>query len=59
MGFGRHHHGSFVGVAGGPNAAQYRRNRAALEANRAAWAYTKVALLFFVSLLITWVSYNQ
>lgn len=34
----------------------YRRNRAALEANTAAWAYTKCALLFFVSLLITWVS---
>lgn len=35
---------------------QYRNNRAAMEANTAAWGYTKVALLFFVSLLITWVS---
>ena len=35
--------------------SQSRKNRAALEANRAAWSYTKVALLFFVSLLITWV----
>ncbi|KAL8749019.1 MAG: hypothetical protein Q9184_006970, partial [Pyrenodesmia sp. 2 TL-2023] len=35
----------------------YRNNRAAMEANRAAWGYTKVALLFFVSLLITWVIY--
>ena len=32
-----------------------RKHGAALEANAAAWAYTKVALLFFVSLLITWV----
>lgn len=36
-------------------AKQYRSNRAAMEANTAAWGYTKVALLFFVSLLITWV----
>lgn len=35
-------------------AKQYRSNRAAMEANTAAWGYTKVALLFFVSLLITW-----
>ena len=34
---------------------QNRKNRAAMEANRAAWGYTKVALLFFVSLLVTWV----
>lgn len=26
-----------------------------MEANRAAWGYSKVALLFFFSLLITWV----
>lgn len=32
-----------------------RQNNAALEANTAAWGYTKCALLFFVSLLITWV----
>lgn len=32
-----------------------RNNRAAMEANRAAFGYTKVALLFFVSLLVTWV----
>ncbi|MCJ1478435.1 hypothetical protein MMC13_007115 [Lambiella insularis] len=31
------------------------QNTAALEANTAAWGYTKCALLFFVSLLITWV----
>ena len=31
-------------------------HRAAMEANRAAFGYTKVALLFFVSLLVTWVS---
>lgn len=34
---------------------QGRKNRAAMEANSAAWGYTKVALLFFVSLLVTWV----
>ena len=33
-----------------------RNNRAAMEANSAAFGYTKVALLFFVSLLVTWVS---
>ena len=33
-----------------------RNNKAAMEANRAAFGYTKVALLFFVSLLVTWVS---
>ena len=32
-----------------------RRNRAAMEANRAAYNYTKIASLFFVSLLVTWV----
>ncbi|MCJ1471255.1 hypothetical protein MMC07_009903 [Pseudocyphellaria aurata] len=31
------------------------RNRVAIEVNTAAWGYTKVALLFFVSLLVTWV----
>lgn len=36
-----------------------RNNKAALEANTAAWGYTKVALLFFVSLLVTWVSECQ
>ena len=35
---------------------QQRRHKAAMEANRAAFGYTKVALLFFVSLLVTWVS---
>lgn len=34
---------------------QQKKNRAALEANRAAFGYTKVASLFFVSLLVTWV----
>ena len=32
-----------------------KRYRAAVEANTAAWRYTKVALLFFISLCITWV----
>ena len=34
-------------------------NRAAMEANRAAFGYTKVALLFFVSLLVTWVCFSR
>lgn len=34
----------------------YGKNNAAMVVNTAAWAYTKCALLFFVSLLITWVS---
>lgn len=39
--------------------ARARKNRAAMEANRAAWGYTKVALLFFVSLLVTWVRFRS
>lgn len=38
------------------NAVQRRQNNAALEANTAAWGYTKCAILFFLSLLITWVT---
>jgi len=34
---------------------QQRKNRTAMEANAAAWGYTKCAILFFVSLLVTWV----
>ena len=34
---------------------QQRKTRSAMEANRAAFGYTKVASLFFVSLLVTWV----
>ena len=40
---------------GGVEKVKYNRNRAN-DANAAAWGYTKVALLFFVSLLVTWVS---
>lgn len=28
---------------------------AALDANKAAWAYTRSAILFYMSLLVTWV----
>lgn len=35
--------------------ALQRKNRATMEANRAAFGYAKVASLFFVSLLVTWV----
>ena len=38
-----------------PRTTQHRKNRMAIEANTAAWAYTKVAILFFISLLVTWV----
>ncbi|KAI4171764.1 MAG: hypothetical protein LQ343_004015 [Gyalolechia ehrenbergii] len=37
------------------SASAYKRYRTALEANAAAWRYTKVALLFFVSLCVTWI----
>lgn len=37
-----------------PNSVQ-RKNKATMEANRAAFGYAKVASLFFVSLLVTWV----
>lgn len=40
----------------GQSTMQQRGNRVAMDANTAAWGYTKVALLFFVSLLVTWVS---
>lgn len=40
---------------GSAAASSYKNNKVAMEANTAAWGYTKVALLFFVSLLITWV----
>ena len=40
----------------GTTPIQQRNNRVANEANAAAFGYTKVALLFFVSLLVTWVS---
>lgn len=41
--------------SGGVEKGKYNRNPAN-DANAAAWGYTKVALLFFVSLLVTWVS---
>lgn len=42
-------------MAGPKTSLQQRKNRAAMEANAAAWGYTRVALLFFVSMLVTWV----
>lgn len=38
------------------DASLHRQHSVALEANTAAWGYTKIALLFFISLLVTWVS---
>lgn len=38
------------------DALLHRQHSATLEVNTAAWGYTKIALLFFVSLLVTWVS---
>lgn len=32
------------------------RNHVTTESNSAAWGYTKCAMLFFISLIITWVS---
>lgn len=31
------------------------RRKAAIEANNSAWSYTKVALLFFTAMLVTWI----
>ena len=43
--------------SGGSGVEKVKNNRnRANDANAAAWGYTKVALLFFVSLLVTWVS---
>lgn len=33
----------------------FQRRVATIEANKAAWAYSKCAMLFFVALVITWV----
>ncbi|KAL1884790.1 hypothetical protein Plec18167_002382 [Paecilomyces lecythidis] len=33
----------------------FKRQVATVEANKAAWAYTKCAMLFFIALVITWV----
>lgn len=35
-----------------------QRHAMVAEANSAAWAYTKYALLFFIALLVTWVSFS-
>lgn len=43
--------------SGGSGVEKVKNNRnRANDANTAAWGYTKVALLFFLSLLVTWVS---
>jgi hypothetical protein len=38
----------------GAQSSAMRQHKAAMEANTAAWGYTKCAILFFASLLITW-----
>ena len=38
-----------------PNFAPPARRYAAMEANNAAWSYTKVAVLFFLAMMITWI----
>ena len=52
------HPHSSSGSFSGQTATQLQHGRAALDANTAAWGYTKVAILFFVSLLVTWVSHQ-
>ena len=45
-------------VVGGPPptpTTTHRQRTSALEANTAAWGYTKCCILFFLSMLITWV----
>jgi hypothetical protein len=39
-----------------PKSPRIERPRMALDANSAAWGYTRIAFLFFLALLITWVS---
>lgn len=41
-----------------PDDEPYRHSTTASEVNVAAWAYTKYAMLFFVALLVTWVSHS-
>ncbi|KAI9772674.1 MAG: hypothetical protein M1840_000269 [Geoglossum simile] len=38
-----------------PKSPRIERPRTALDANTAAWGYTRIAFLFFIALLITWV----
>ena len=48
-----------ITIESGANAMKsprIERPRTALEANTAAWGYTRIAFLFFIALLITWVS---
>lgn len=40
-----------------PDDEPYHHSRTASEVNAATWAYTKYAMLFFVALLVTWVSH--
>lgn len=40
-----------------PDDEPYHNSRTTSEVNAAAWAYTKYAMLFFVALLVTWVSH--
>jgi len=42
--------------ANAPKSPRIERPRTALDANTAAWGYTRIAFLFFLALLITWVS---
>lgn len=39
-----------------PDAADSQRRSTSTEASSATWAYTKYAMLFFIALLVTWVS---
>ena len=38
-----------------PSLPRFKSSNGAMEANRAAWAYCRCAMLFFLALLITWV----
>ena len=45
-----------LSTRGGPVDLNQWQRRAAMESNNAAWSYTKCAMLFFVAILVTWVS---
>lgn len=44
-----------MSMYGGTHSLPRSRRKAAMDANNSAWSYTKVALLFFTAMLVTWI----
>lgn len=58
---GSGHRASFPSIITSQTHGRTRRRksrRVSIERHHATWAYSKYALLFFISLLVTWVSYS-